>query len=106
MAYDVLLTASAETDLDSIGEYLAVTLANPPAATKFFSSADSVISILSDNPFLFPICSDAYLRVRSYRSVGIENYLAIYKVDRRANKVYVLRIFHQSQNYPDHMKNE
>ena len=77
MAYEVLFTASAEEDFVSIGEYLAVTLANPPAAASFTKAAEVVIRTLAENPFLFPLCSDPYLGRLSYRSAGIGNYLAI-----------------------------
>ncbi len=104
MAYEVLFTASAEEDFVSIGKYLAETLANPPAAASFTKSAEAVVHTLAENPFLFPLCSDPYLGRLSYRSAGIGNYLAIFRITTKPRKVLVLRIFHQTQNYPEHMR--
>lgn len=103
MAYDVLITDSAAHDIEDIANYIAIELANPIAASKFFDSMNAVIVTLRDNPLIFPLHSDPGLRRKSYRCAGVMNYLVVFRVLEEKQCVYILRLFHQTQNYPEYL---
>lgn len=95
--YNLLITEAAEMDLDSIVDYIAVTLANPAAATTFLDQVEEGYQILRTTPLAYAACSDDVLRAKQYRKAVINNYLLIYRVDQQT--VYVLRFFFGRQDY-------
>ena len=78
MGYKIVLTELAAGDLDSITEYIAGRLANPPAAAAFL---------------------DAVAECLGYRRAVIKNYVMIYRVTEPKKTVYVLRFFYGARNY-------
>ena len=62
--YKLLITESAEQDLDGIAEYIAVKLANPPAAGTFLDNVEACYGSLRRTPRMFSECKDKYLNGR------------------------------------------
>ena len=48
---------------------------------------------------MFRECTDKYLTRKGYRKALINNYLAIFRIDSKARRVYVLRFFYAGQDY-------
>ena len=97
--YELLITEFAEQDLDGIVEYIAVKLANPPAAGTFLDNVEACYESLSRTPRMFCACEDKYLKRKGYRKALINNYVLIFRIDGKARKVYVLRFFYAGQDY-------
>ena len=97
--YAVEFTESAESDLDSITDYLSVHLANPPAAEALLDAIDSAIANFSANPAIFPLCRDERLADLGYRKSVVRSYIMIYSVDDSEEVVRILRFFHGSEDY-------
>jgi len=66
MAFDVVITKTAEEDINEAISYIAVVLSNPIAATTLADDYVEAISQIADNPFLFH-----YL----WKSIGAEHWL-------------------------------
>jgi len=56
---------------------------------------------IESNPYLYSLCSDAWLAEMGIRKVVIKNYLILYRVDESKQTVYVLRIVYGGRNYAD-----
>jgi plasmid stabilization system protein ParE len=84
--YELRITEYAEQDLDSIVEYLAVKLANPPAAGTFLDNVEASYKSLRRTPRMFSECEDTYLKRKGYRKALINNYLLIFRIDGKARK--------------------
>jgi toxin ParE1/3/4 len=89
----VHLTAEAEYDLETIGDYIARD--NPARALSFLQELRSKCLGLTDMPERFPL-------VPRYEAEGVRrrvhrDYLIFYRVDRE--KVVILHILHGAQNY-------
>ena len=99
--YTLEITASAESDIDQITDYLGNELANPPAALAFLDEVERVSDTLEETPELFPLCADSRLAEMGYRKAIVRSYILVYEIDRAARLVRVLRLFHESENYAD-----
>ncbi len=99
MAYDVVVTPSANADLDSIIEYISVKLANPSAASAFLNNVTKCYEELSVSPKMYEQCRDVRLKKLGYRRAIIGNYILVYRVDEINMIVYVLRYFYGAREY-------
>lgn len=89
----VHLSAEAEYDLETIGDYIARD--NAARALSFLQELRSKCSGLADMPERFPL-------VPRYEATGVRrrghgDYLIFYRVE--AEKVIILHILHGAQNY-------
>lgn len=53
------------------------------------------------HPASSPLCAHPRLAALGYRKVLVRNYLFVYRYVAEADLVFVVRFFHQSQNYAD-----
>lgn len=89
----VHLTAEAEYDLETIGDYIARD--NPVRALSFLQELRSKCLGLADMPERFPL-------VPRYETAGVRrrvhgDYLIFYRID--PEKVVIIHILHGAQNY-------
>lgn len=89
----VYLSAEAEYDLETIGDYIARD--NPARALSFLHEIRSKCLGLADMPERFPL-------VPRYEAGGVRrrvhgDYLIFYRVE--AEKVVIIHILHGAQNY-------
>lgn len=87
--YKLIVTELAHRDLDNIASYIAVQLANSPAASDFFDKVDRCYGYLERNP----------MEKEGYRKAVIKNYILVYKVDEIGKTVIVLRFFYGARDY-------
>lgn len=89
----VVLTAEAEHDLETIGDYIA--RGDPAAAIRFIRAIRKRCLALTDFPERFPL-------VPRYEAGGVRrlvmgNYLIFYRAER--DRVIVLHILHGARDY-------
>lgn len=89
----VHLTAEAEHDLETIGDYIARD--NPARALTFLHELRSKCLGLADMPERFPL-------VPRYEAAGVRqrvhgDYLIFYRIE--AEKVIIIHILHGARNY-------
>ena len=99
MAYKLNITEHVDGLLDKLVYHLIYRLKNEQAAKHLLDSIDSIYDRLTDNPFQFSECRDAYLARKGYREAIVSqmNYIIIFDV--RVDVVNVVGIFHQLENY-------
>ena len=61
MGFEIVVTKTAETDFDEAISYIAVSLANPGAASALADEFETALKQISDNPFLFHHFKDSDL---------------------------------------------
>ncbi len=100
MAYNLVITERAEELLDNIVNYLVHQLKSMQAAEHLLSQVEVVYDTLEDNPYVYPVSRDPYLKSRDYREAIVPemNYKIVFEIE--ADEVTVLGIFHQLENYP------
>ncbi len=79
--------------------YLIFQLRNSQAAQHLLEEVENVYGRLKNNPKQFPHCQDTYLWRKGYRKAVLltMNDIMIFKIEEM--QVYVLGIFHDSENY-------
>ena len=91
--YKVILTAKAREDLREIYEYISKSLMAEKAANNLVNKIQENILSLEDMPEMYSIVDINKDRERQkYRKMIINNYVAIYRVDKENRLVYIVRI--------------
>jgi plasmid stabilization system protein ParE len=103
MAQEVIVTESAERDLDEILGYIAQNLANPKAAADFADALERKYTELEHHPFLFELSRNERLAKKKYRRFVVGNYIALYLVDENNCKVTIARIFYGAREYEKYL---
>ena len=99
MAYNLVVTRTAEIELDDIVIYISDYLENRQAAIDFLNKIDICYDRLTDNPFMYNECEEIHLKNKGYRKVVINNYIMIYRVDKLSKNVYILHFFYGRRDY-------
>ena len=74
MEFEIVVTKTAETDFDEAISYIAVSLANPGAASALADEFEMALKQISDNPFLFHHFKDSDGNNTEYRRYTMEYY--------------------------------
>ena len=99
----ICVTAHARNDLRGIQSYLLNELFNPLAAHNLAEEIKRAFAALEDSPSAFPSCEDLQLRRKGYRKCSLGAYLFVYRFDESSGQIMVLRFFHRSQNWMQHL---
>ena len=68
-------------------------------ANKLMNKIQNDILLLGDTPEGFAVIDNHKRRGIEYRRLTINNYVAIYRVDKESKKVYIVRIIYGGRNY-------
>ncbi len=99
MDYKLIITKTAEDQIDNIVGYVAKVLNNVTAAKSILSDIELAYTKLENSAEIFPYCNDSYLEGRGYRKINLKrhDYVIIYRVEE--TRVYILGVFHMKENY-------
>lgn len=98
MNYEVLVSSSAQEDLNGIIKYISISLAAPVAASNLYQKIQEAFDSLSNYPDAFALCLDEPWVLRNVRVMPVDNYKLFYHVNHETREVVVLRIFFYRQN--------
>jgi addiction module RelE/StbE family toxin len=96
--YSIVITNTAEADLDDIYSYIADTLHATQSADELMAKIQERIMQLKIFPLSCPLVPQI-LPHKEYRKLVVSNYLAFYRVDESIETVYVARVLYGSRNY-------
>ncbi len=97
--YNLKITELAQSDLESIIDYIAVQLGNPIAAGNFLNEVEKCYDYLKSNPMIYAKSNDARLEKEVYRKALIKNYVLMFKVFEENQTVTIYRIFYAARDY-------
>lgn len=97
--YKLVITELAQSDLDSIVNYIAVHLANPVAAGHFLDRVEECYRSLKTNPFIYSKSNDIRLEKEGFRKAVIKNYVLMFKVNEKSKTVIIYRLFYGARDY-------
>lgn len=95
--YTIITTVSFIEDLNSIIYYFNHKFKEPNISEKFYLKIIKNLSSLSLFPERYPKISN--LNNINLRKLIIDNYVIIYETNHSTKQVFILHIFHSSQNY-------
>lgn len=97
--YTILPTASFKKELNEIVYYLKNKLKEPKIAKRFYKNVIKNMNSLSFMPERYKRIEEVYNRKKNLRRMLVNNYVIIYEVKKDTSQVFILHIFHGSQNY-------
>ena len=92
--YNVIFAEDIAIKIEEIFEYICSNLFNETAANKLMAKLDSSINTLAHFPKMHP-----YSNIKKCRKCCVDNFIVFYRVDEVKRTVYLVDIFHGSQNY-------
>ena len=99
MQYKLVITGTAEQDLEDIAGYIANDLSSPKAAVTFLNDVENCYDNISLNPHMYPLCENERLKRQEYRKALIKNYIMFYRADDKTRTIYVMRFIYGGRDY-------
>jgi len=99
MTYERQMTTAAAADLESIDDYIAVSLDAPAAASNLMTEIDASIKRACENPYLYRLSRLDSLRQKGYRCIIVKNYVILYLVDEANHRIIIVRVFYGAMDY-------
>ncbi|MGN0586126.1 MAG: type II toxin-antitoxin system RelE/ParE family toxin [Oscillospiraceae bacterium] len=106
MRYNITMTVTARTDIQSAVQYISAKLKNKPAAVRLLDETDKKIGILADDPYINPLVRDSFLAANGVRLQMVGKYTAFYIINEETKTVSVIRFQHSRRNWSDLLKND
>lgn len=97
--YEIEFSKEARKDLKDIVRYIKYNLQEPNIALKFANKIKNNIEKLSENPNIYSIIDDKFLKKFELRKMIVDNYIIFYKIDDKQNKVQIVRIMYGRRNW-------
>lgn len=96
--YEVMLYPKAFRDIDDIYAYIALEKLSPENAKGQTDRIWDAIRTLEDMPEAHQDRLVGRYAVKGYKQLLIDNYIAIFKIDKIAKKVFVVTVQYQGRN--------
>ena len=95
----MMLNARAYRDLDDIFAYIALEKQSPENAHGMTDKIKKRLSELDTFPEAHPERSVGRYAGKGYRQLVIDNYVAIYRVEKEEKKVFIVTIQYERRNF-------
>jgi toxin ParE1/3/4 len=99
MSYDIVITHSAEIDLEEITFNIADISKNIDIALKFIDELQASLEILKDFPESGSLPLDSMLLNKGYRFKIFKDYLIFYTIDKESKTVFIEKILNGKLDY-------
>lgn len=97
--YKVVVTPSADQDLEEIFEYIATQLKVSEIASNLILKLYDSMQSLSTMPKRCPLSKDRFLAKQGFRTMLTQNYIIFYVIDKGKEQVIIHRILYAKRNY-------
>lgn len=97
--FTICPSANFKEELKSIIYHIRVRLKEPLVAEKLYNNIVKKISSLSFMPERYTRIYSSKDKTRNIRKLPVNNYLIIYEINKNTGQVFILHIFHCSQDY-------
>lgn len=95
ISYEINLSNQFREELDNIYNYICFYLGSPQTANKIYHKTKNSILSLTFYPERYSKISS----IGDFRKLLINHYVVIYQINNSSSQVFILHIFHGSQNY-------
>ena len=97
--YKIQFSKDARDDLIDIYSYIKYNLQEPIIAKKLVKKLREEIYKLEDNPTIYTIIKDEFIKKRQIRKIKVNNYIVFYKVEENNSIVEIVRIMYARRNW-------
>lgn len=98
-SFSLKFTPKAEEDLDGIYCYISNKLLTEAAADNLMDKIENSIMKLKDFLYSGSLVLDEPLKMKGYRKLIIENYIAFYLINKAEKQVVIIRVLYGASNY-------
>ena len=97
--YELKMTNRAKKDLDDIYNYISECLMEDKTAQNLINKIERMILRLESFPESCAVIDNLNKKNKVYRKLVINNYIVIYRVDKKYKMLYIVRVVYGGQNY-------
>lgn len=97
--YKTEFSKDAKQDLKEIYSYIKYNLQEPNIAKKLIIQMRKEVNKLKDNPQIYPIIDDDFIKKLEIRKIIVKNYIIFFKIDELAKSVQIVRIMYGRRNW-------
>jgi len=97
--YEVIIEATADSDLRGILKYITEVLKEPTIARRIYSSIKDKILSLMQMPLRNPLVREELFASKGLRWMPAENYSVFYVVDEDLKEVHILRVLYNRREW-------
>jgi len=95
--YNIEYSKEAREDLIEIKRYIKYNLQEPKTAQNLTSKIRSEIDKLKNNPQIFAIIDDDFIKKFEIRKLIVDNYIVFYRIQN--NNIQIARIMYGRRNW-------
>ncbi len=97
--YKVEYSKEAKQDLSEIYSYIKYNLQEPNIAKNLISEIRESLNKLKNNPQIYPIIEDGFMKRIEIRKIIVKNYIIFYRVDSKNLSIQIVRIMYARRNW-------
>ena len=97
--YSIEYSKEAKQDLIEIKKYIKYNLQEPESANKLITKIRTEIHELSNNPQIYAIIDDDFIKRFEIRKLIVDNYIVFYRVQNY--NIQIVRIMYGRRNWID-----
>ena len=99
--YKVEYSKEAKQDLSEIYSYIKYNLQEPNIAKNLISEIRESLNKLKNNPQIYPIIEDGFMKRIEIRIIIVKNYIIFYRVDSKNLSIQIVRTMYARRNWID-----
>lgn len=97
--YKIIFTNDAVEEMDNIFTYISEKLYNPTSARKLMKEINDSIEELQYTANSYKVIKKHPDLEMEYRRIIIKNYVIIYTIDEKNDRVYIMHMYYGGSNY-------
>lgn len=102
--YKIIVSETAEQDLENIILYLKNDLSGDIIADKYKILFKQNLKLLEDIAESISVLDEKLTSHKDIRKLNVKNYIIFYKIDKQNNITYVVRIGHSFMDWEKYLK--
>ena len=97
--YNIEYSKEAKQDLIDITKYIKYNLQEPNVAKKLINRIRAEINNLIENPQIYAIIDDEFIKKLEIRKIIVDNYIIFYRIKNKT--IQIVRVLYGRRNWID-----
>lgn len=102
--YSIEMSDEARQDMKDIAVYIKYNLQEPNISKRIINKLKKSKFSLINNPYLYSIIDDDYLKKQEMRKIVVGNYIVFYRIFDNTFKIEIARIMYGRRNWQEILK--
>ena len=97
--YNIQYSKDAKQDIIDIKKYIKYKLQEPNIAEKLINKIRTQIDKVADNPTIYSIIDDDFIKKLEIRKIIVDNYIVFYRTKVSTKTIEIVRIMYARRNW-------